>query len=133
MVTTDPDTGPVDCSTLVKGYAVEKNNYVLLSEEDFESVKLDTIKTLEIERFVDADTIDVSIGPILTFHLRNDLARRAAWHANLRRLIELTSPDGCGSLTAGCTSPPVANRVRSPHRAGCSQSCDPRRCQILQY
>jgi DNA end-binding protein Ku len=58
MVTTDPDTGPVDRSTLVKGYAVEKNNYVLFSEEDFESVKLDTTKTLEIERFVDADTID---------------------------------------------------------------------------
>jgi DNA end-binding protein Ku len=58
MVTTDPDTGPVDRSSLVKGYAVEKNNYVLFSEEDFESVKLETTKTLEIERFVDADTID---------------------------------------------------------------------------
>ncbi len=58
MVTTDPDTGLVDRSTLVKGYAVEKNNYVLFSDEDFESVKLDTTKTLEIERFVDADSID---------------------------------------------------------------------------
>lgn len=58
MVTTDPDTGPVDRSSLVKGYAVEKNNYVLFSEEDFESVKLETTKTLEIERFVDANTID---------------------------------------------------------------------------
>lgn len=58
MVTTDPDTGPVDRSSLVKGYAVEKNNYVLFSEEDFQSVKLETTKTLEIERFVDADTID---------------------------------------------------------------------------
>jgi DNA end-binding protein Ku len=58
MITTDPDTGPVDRSTLVKGYAVEKNNYVLFSDEDFDSVKLETTKTLEIERFVDADTID---------------------------------------------------------------------------
>src|SRR6202044_3232283 len=58
MITTDPDTGPVDRSTLVKGYAVEKNNYVLFTDEDFESVKLETTKTLEIERFVDADTID---------------------------------------------------------------------------
>lgn len=58
MVTTDPDTGPVERSSLVKGYAVEKNNYVLFSEEDFASVKLETTKTLEIERFVDADTID---------------------------------------------------------------------------
>src|ERR1700760_3846234 len=58
MVTTDPDTGPVDRSSLVKGYAVEKNEYVLFTEEDFASVKLETTKTLEIERFVDADTID---------------------------------------------------------------------------
>src|ERR1700709_1330031 len=58
MVTTDPDTGPVERSSLVKGYAVEKDNYVLFNDEDFESVKLETTKTLEIERFVDADTID---------------------------------------------------------------------------
>lgn len=58
MITTDPDTGPVERSSLVKGYAVEKNNYVLFSEEDFQSVKLDTTKTLEIERFVDAGSID---------------------------------------------------------------------------
>jgi DNA end-binding protein Ku len=58
MVTTDPDTGPVERSSLVKGYQVEKNNYVLFSEEEIKSVKLETTKTLEIERFVDADTID---------------------------------------------------------------------------
>ena len=58
MVTTDPDTGPVERSSLVKGYQVDKNEYVLFSDEDFESVKLETTKTLEIERFVDADTID---------------------------------------------------------------------------
>ena len=58
MITTDPDTGPVERSSLVKGYAIEKNNYVLFTEEDFDSVKLETTKTLEIERFVDADTID---------------------------------------------------------------------------
>lgn len=58
MVTTDPDTGPVERSRLVKGYAVEKNNYVLFTDEEIKAVKLETTKTLEIERFVDADTID---------------------------------------------------------------------------
>lgn len=58
MVTTDPDTGPVERSSLVKGYAVEKNNYVLFTDEEIKAVKLETTKTLEIERFVDADTID---------------------------------------------------------------------------
>src|SRR5579871_2657309 len=58
MITTDPDTGPVERSSLVKGYAVEKNNYVLFSEEELQSVKLETTRTLDIERFVDADEID---------------------------------------------------------------------------
>src|SRR5580704_18496153 len=58
MVTTDPDTGPVDRSSLVKGYAVEKNNYVLFSDEELQSVKLETTHTLDIERFVDAGDID---------------------------------------------------------------------------
>lgn len=58
MVTTDPDTGPVERSSLVKGYEVEKNNYVLFTDEEIKAVKLETTKTLEIERFVDAETID---------------------------------------------------------------------------
>src|ERR1700759_1960410 len=58
MVTTDPETGPVERSSLVKGYQVEKNEYVLFTDEDFAAVKLETTKTLEIERFVDAGTID---------------------------------------------------------------------------
>lgn len=58
MVTTDPDTGPVERSSLVKGYAVEKDNYVLFTDEELKSVKLTTTSTLDIERFVDASTID---------------------------------------------------------------------------
>jgi DNA end-binding protein Ku len=58
MVTTDPDTGPVERSSLVKGYEVEKNSYVLFTDEEIKAVKLETTKTLEIEKFVDADTID---------------------------------------------------------------------------
>jgi DNA end-binding protein Ku len=58
MITVDPDTGPVERSKLVKGYAVEKDNYVLFTDEELRSVKLETTSTLDIERFVDADTID---------------------------------------------------------------------------
>jgi DNA end-binding protein Ku len=58
MITTDPETGPVNRSDLVKGYEVSKGEYVLLSPEDLESVKLETTRTLDIERFVGADSID---------------------------------------------------------------------------
>src|SRR5476651_1782560 len=58
MVTTDPDTGPIDRSDLVKGYEVEKGKYILLTEEEIKSVKLESTKTIDIERFVPKDEID---------------------------------------------------------------------------
>jgi DNA end-binding protein Ku len=58
MVATDPDTGPTDRASLVKGYAVEKDNYVLFTDDELQAVKLETTRTLDIERFVDASTID---------------------------------------------------------------------------
>ena len=48
MVTTDPETGPVERSSLVKGYEVEKGEYVLVTEEEIRSVKLESTKTIEI-------------------------------------------------------------------------------------
>ncbi len=58
MVPTDPDTGPVKRSDLVKGYEVSKNNYVIVTPKELEAVKLETTHTMEIERFVDAGDID---------------------------------------------------------------------------
>jgi len=58
MVPTDPDTGPVERSDLVKGYEVSKDEYVIVTEDELDEVKLETTHTLEIERFVDANTID---------------------------------------------------------------------------
>src|SRR5437588_3587911 len=57
MITTDPDTGPVSRANLVKGYEVSKGEYVLLTSDDLASVKLETTRTLDIERFVNADEI----------------------------------------------------------------------------
>jgi DNA end-binding protein Ku len=58
MISTDPDTGPVDRSTLVKGYEISKNNYVIVTPRELDAVKLDTTSTIEIERFVDEKEID---------------------------------------------------------------------------
>jgi len=58
MVATDPDTGPVDRSDLVKGYEVAKGEYILLTDDEIASVKLESTKTIAIERFVPADEID---------------------------------------------------------------------------
>ena len=58
MVTTDPETGPIDRSELVKGYQVEKDRYIVMTDEEIKSVRLESTKTINIERFVDADEID---------------------------------------------------------------------------
>lgn len=58
MVPTDPDTGPVERSDLVKGYEVSKDEYVLFDDADFDKVKLESTKTISIDEFVDEKSID---------------------------------------------------------------------------
>jgi DNA end-binding protein Ku len=58
MITTDPDTGPIERSDLVKGYEVSKGEYILLTNDEINAVKLESTKTIDIERFVAADEID---------------------------------------------------------------------------
>ncbi|MEI9926438.1 MAG: Ku protein [Sphingomonas sp.] len=54
-----PGVGPVDADEIVKGFEVEKGEYVLLEQDEIDAVKLESKKTLELTRFVDADEIDV--------------------------------------------------------------------------
>ena len=58
MIPTDPDTGPVERADLVKGYEISKNHYVVLDKDELDAVKLETTRTIDIERFVNADDID---------------------------------------------------------------------------
>ncbi|CAN5397087.1 Ku protein [soil metagenome] len=58
MVATDPDTGPVERSSLVKGFEVSKDEYVLFDDADFEKVKLESTRTIDIGKFVDEADID---------------------------------------------------------------------------
>lgn len=58
MVPTDPETGPVDRSEIVKGYEIEKGRYVVITDEEIKNVRLETTRTLDIERFVDEEDID---------------------------------------------------------------------------
>jgi len=53
-----PGIGPVDRDEILKGYEVEKGEYVLLDPEEIEKVKLESRKTLELTQFVDLNDID---------------------------------------------------------------------------
>ncbi|WP_265530164.1 non-homologous end joining protein Ku [Sphingomicrobium marinum] len=50
--------GPVDRDEIVKGFEKSKGNYVLLTDEEIDAVKLESKKTLELVQFVEACEID---------------------------------------------------------------------------
>lgn len=59
MKTVDSGTGEeLSRGDLVKGFAVAKDEYILLDKEDFESVKLESTRIIAIEKFVARETID---------------------------------------------------------------------------
>jgi DNA end-binding protein Ku len=59
MVTLDADTDQeVQRRDLVKGYEFSKNRYLLLSDEDFDRVKVESSSVMAIEKFVAVNSID---------------------------------------------------------------------------
>ena len=58
MIPTDPESGPIDRADIVKGYEIEKGRYVVVTEEEIRNVRLETTRTLDIERFVKEADID---------------------------------------------------------------------------
>ncbi|HYD74272.1 MAG TPA: Ku protein [Candidatus Binatia bacterium] len=53
-----PGVGAVDKDEIVKGYEYSKGRYVLFSDEEFEAMKIESKKTLDMIQFAPADTID---------------------------------------------------------------------------
>jgi DNA end-binding protein Ku len=59
MITQDAETDePLDRKELVKGYEFKKNTYVLFDDDDFQNVKVDSSSVMNIEKFVEAGSID---------------------------------------------------------------------------
>jgi DNA end-binding protein Ku len=58
MIPTDPEEGPIDRADIVKGYEISKGHYVVITDEEIKNVRLETTRTLDIERFVDDEDID---------------------------------------------------------------------------
>lgn len=54
----DPELGKVERSDLVKGYQYDKDQYVILTEEDFDKVQIESSKAIVVEKFVDEAQVD---------------------------------------------------------------------------
>src|SRR5512140_1021343 len=59
QVAKDPTTGQeLDRKTLVRGFEVSKNQYILVDPEELKALRVESTHVLDLERFVDAATID---------------------------------------------------------------------------
>jgi DNA end-binding protein Ku len=55
----DEETGEeVERENIVKGYQIEKGQYVVLDEDELDAIQIESSKTIDLESFVDADEID---------------------------------------------------------------------------
>ena len=89
--------GPVDADEIMKGYQVEKGEYVLLEQDEIDAVKLESKKTLELTQFVDATDIDVIYYEKPYFVVpADDLAEEA--FIVLREALKRTKKVGLGQL-----------------------------------
>ena len=89
--------GPVNREEIIKGYEVSKGSYVLVDEEEIESVKIESRKTLELVQFVDAHEIDVLYYEKPYFVVpADDLAEEA--YIVLRDALRASRKVGLGQL-----------------------------------
>jgi DNA end-binding protein Ku len=59
MITQDAETEePLSRGDLVKGYEFKKDTYLIMTDEDFDSAKIESSSTVKIDKFVDANSID---------------------------------------------------------------------------
>ena len=80
----------VERDDIIKGYEVEKGEYVLIDPDEIKDLKIASSKTLDITRFVDADAIDMvyfelpyfvapaAKGDETTFRVIRDALRKSA-------------------------------------------------------
>ena len=90
MVTQDAETGEsLSRGETVKGYEFAKNRYIIMSDEDFDSVKVESSAMMVVEKFVEAASID-PIYYDLSYYLVPDGKGSEDVYAVLREAIQKT-------------------------------------------
>ncbi|MBJ3785008.1 non-homologous end joining protein Ku [Devosia sediminis] len=89
--------GPVDKDEIVKGFEYEKGDFVLLTDDEIDAVKLETRKTMELTQFVDADEIDPIYYDKSYFVVPTDELAEDAFRV-IRDALRQTKKVGLGQL-----------------------------------
>lgn len=89
--------GPVDKDEIIKGFEYEKGDYVLLTDEEIDAVKLETRNTLELTQFVGACEIDPIFYDKSYFIVPSDELAEDAFRV-VRDALRKTEKVGLGQL-----------------------------------
>lgn len=90
--------GPVDKDEIIKGFEYEKGDYVLLTDDEIDAVKLETRKTLELTQFVGACEIDPIFYDKSYFVVPTDELAEDAFRV-IRDALRKTEKVGLGQLS----------------------------------
>jgi hypothetical protein len=120
MITQHAETGDeLQRRDLVKGYEFKKDQYVLLTDEDFDSVKVESSSVMTVEKFVDTSSIDPMYYDA-SYFVAPDGKAGTDVYAVLREAIAKTGKDSSGAggdLTEGADdrAPPAGRRSDGAH------------------
>jgi DNA end-binding protein Ku len=89
--------GPVDKDEIIKGFEYEKGDYVLLTEDEIDAVRLETRKTMELTQFVGACEIDPIYYDKSYFVVPTDELAEDAFRV-IRDALRKTQKVGLGQL-----------------------------------
>jgi DNA end-binding protein Ku len=110
MVTQDAETGePLSRTDTVKGYEFSKNRYVIITDEDMESVKVESSGMMTIDKFVTAESID-PIYYDASYYLAPDGKAGEDVYAVLREAIEKTGRVAISRVVIGQRERTIALR-----------------------
>jgi DNA end-binding protein Ku len=109
MPTTCPIHGQIDRSEITKAYEFEKDKYVIIEQEELEKIKLRSEKTIELTKFVPADSIqDVYLDS--TYYVAPDGPVAEEPFRVVREALNQTNTAGIGKLTISGRERPVLLR-----------------------
>jgi DNA end-binding protein Ku len=111
MMTVDADTNEeLQRRDLVKGYEFRKDQYLLLSDDDLDSVKVESSSVINIEKFVEIDSID-PIYYASSYYLAPDGDAGRDVYAVLRQAIAETGRVALARVVIGQRERTIAVRA----------------------
>jgi len=111
----DEETGDeVERADIVKGYQIEKGQYVLLDEGDLEAIEIESSRTIDLETFVEADEIECMYFD-KPYYVEPDGDVAAETYHVIARAMRDKGTVGLGRVVLSTREHPVAVE---PHGAG---------------